>query len=107
MLYGPGPGQPGAVVPARLLGALKVEQNRKDGLGRQRNDRLFLVPMQAAHGDDPRDVFAFAERLRAELQDFFVWSTRWEEKDLRFLGWSGIDEAEALLSAAERKTDAQ
>jgi hypothetical protein len=26
---------------------------------------------------------------------------------LRFLGWSGIDEAEALLSAAERKTDAQ
>jgi inorganic pyrophosphatase len=107
MLYGPGQGQPSTVVPARLLGALKVEQNRKDGRGRQRNDRLFLVPAQAAHGDDPRDVFAFPERLRAELEDFFVWSTRWEKKDLRFLGWSGIDEAEALLSAAERKTDAQ
>ena len=37
---------------------------------------------QAAHGDAPRDVFV--------------------KKDLRFLGWGGIDEAEALLSAAEQ-----
>ncbi len=102
MLYGTGPGQPGIVVPARLLGALKVEQNRKEGPGRQRNDRLFLIPVEAAHGDDPTDVFAFPERLRSELEDFFVWSTRWEKKDLRFLGWGGIDEAEAILSAAER-----
>jgi Inorganic pyrophosphatase len=101
MLYGTGPGQPGTVVPARLLGVLKVEQNRKKGPGRQRNDRLFLVPVEAAHGDDPADVFAFPERLRSELEDFFVWSTRWEKKDLRFLGWGGIDEAEEILSAAE------
>ena len=79
-----------------------MEQNRKHGSGRQRNDRLFLAPVQAAHGDAPRDVFAFPERLRAELEDFFVWSTRWEKKDLRFLGWGGIDEAEVLLSTAER-----
>jgi len=79
-----------------------VEQNRKQGPGRQRNDRLFLAPLQAAHGDAPNDVFALPERLRAELEDFFVWSTRWEKKDLRFLGWSGIDEAETILSAAER-----
>jgi len=102
MLYGTGPGQPGTIVPARLLGVLKVEQNRKQGPGRQRNDRLFLEPLQAAHGDAPKDVFALPERLRAELEDFFLWSTRWEKKDLRFLGWSGIDEAEAILSAAER-----
>ncbi|HVP60561.1 MAG TPA: inorganic diphosphatase [Myxococcaceae bacterium] len=102
MLHGTGPGQPGAVVPGRLLGVLKVEQNRKEGPGRQRNDRLFLAPMQAAHGAEPRDVFAFPERLRSELEDFFLWSTRWEQKDLRFLGWGGIDEAETILSAAER-----
>ena len=102
MLHGIGPGEPGTVVPGRLLGVLKVEQNRKKGSGRQRNDRLFLAPVEAAHGDAPRDVFAFADRLRAELEDFFVWSTRWEKKDLRFLGWGGIDEAEALLSAAEQ-----
>ena len=102
MLYGTGPGASGTVVPARLLGVLKVEQNRKQGPGRQRNDRLFLAPLQAAHGDAPNDVFALPERLQAELEDFFVWSTRWEKKDLRFLGWSGIDEAEAILSAAER-----
>ena len=102
MLYGTGPGSSGTVVPARLLGVLKVEQNRKQGPGRQRNDRLFLAPLQAAHGDWPKDVFALPERLRAELEDFFVWSTRWEKKDLRFLGWGSIDEAEAILSSAER-----
>ena len=101
MLYGTGPGQPGTVVPARLLGVLKVEQNRKQGSGRQRNDRLFLAPVPA-HGDEPKDVFAFSERVRFELEDFFVWSTRWEKKDLRFLGWGSIEEAEAILSAAER-----
>ena len=101
MLYGTGPGQPGTVVPARLLGVLKVEQNRKQGAGRQRNDRLFLAAVPA-HGDEPKDVFAFSERVRFELEDFFVWSTRWEKKDLRFLGWGSIEEAEAILSAAER-----
>ncbi|HET6984941.1 MAG TPA: inorganic diphosphatase [Myxococcaceae bacterium] len=101
MLYGTGPGQPGTVVPARLLGVLKVEQNKKQGTGRQRNDRLFLAPVPA-HGDEPKDVFAFSERVRFELEDFFVWSTRWEKKDLRFLGWGSIEEAEAILSAAER-----
>jgi len=102
MLYGVGPGQPGTVVRARLLGVLKVEQNRKEGPGRQRNDRLLAIPREAAHGDDPRDVFALPQRLRSELEDFFVWSTRWEKKDLRFLGWGGIDEAEEILTAAER-----
>lgn len=101
MLYGTGPGQPGTVVPARLLGVLKVEQNKKQGAGRQRNDRLFLAAVPA-HGDEPKDVFAFSERVRFELEDFFVWSTRWEKKDLRFLGWGSIEEAEAILSAAER-----
>jgi inorganic pyrophosphatase len=102
MLYGPGSATPGTVVAARMLGVLKVEQNRKQGPGRQRNDRLFLAPVQAAHGDSPKDVFSLPERLRAELEDFFVWSTRWEKKDLRFLGWGGIEEAEAILSTAER-----
>ena len=36
-----------------------------------------------------------------ELEDFFVWSTRWEKKELRFLGWKGIHEAETLLGKAE------
>jgi inorganic pyrophosphatase len=102
MLYGTGPAQPGTVVPARLLGVLKVEQNKKRGSGRERHDRLLLLPVQTAHGDEPEDVFALPERLRSELEDFFVWSTRWEKKDLRFLGWEGIDEAEEILTAAER-----
>jgi len=102
MLYGTGPGQPGVAVPGRLLGVLKVEQNRKTGAGRERNDRLFLSPLPPAQGDGPRDILALSERVRSELEDFFLWSTRWEQKDLRFLGWGSIDEAEDILSAAER-----
>jgi len=102
MIHGTGSGQPGTVVVCRLLGVLQLEQNRKQGSGRQRNDRILAVPVRPAHGDDPVNVFALPDRLRAELEDFFVWSTRWENKDLRFLGWGGVDEAEALLAAAER-----
>ncbi len=104
MLYGSASHPPGSVVPARLLGVVKVEQNRKRAAGRERNDRLLLVPVPAAHGDDPADVFALPQQLRSELEDFFVWSTRWEKKDLRFLGWGGIEEAESILAAAERAT---
>ena len=116
MLYGTGPGKPGTVVPARLLGVLKVEQNRKHGPGRQRNDRLFLAPVQAADGDAPRDVFAFPERLRAELEDFFVWSTRWRRRtcdssagaaSTRPRPFSPPPSALPGANRAERKTDAQ
>jgi hypothetical protein len=48
------------------------------------------TPVEAAHGDDPRDVFAFPERLRRE------------QKDLRFLGWGGIDEHLPRLTGPER-----
>ena len=102
MLIGRGPSVAGAVVEARILGALEVEQNRKDGPGRQRNDRLFLAPLSGGGEAGPADVLALPERVRLELEDFFVWSTRWEKKELRFLGWKGIHEAETLLSKAER-----
>ena len=59
MLYGIGPGLAGAVVPARLLGVLKVEQNRKQGPGRERNDRLFLAPVTPGPAGEPADVLAF------------------------------------------------
>src|SRR5262252_8064866 len=102
MLIGRGPSVAGAVVEARLLGVLEVEQNRKDGPGRQRNDRLFLAPLRSGEEAGPADVLGLSERVRAELEDFFVWSTRWEKKELRFRGWKGIHEAETLLSKAER-----
>ena len=35
---------PGVVVPCRALGLVKVEQDRKDAPGRERNDRVIAVP---------------------------------------------------------------
>ena len=84
MLIGRGPSVAGTVVGARLLGVLEV------------------APLSGGGEPGPADVLALPERLRMELEDFFVWSTRWEKKELRFLGWKGIHEAETLLGKAER-----
>jgi inorganic pyrophosphatase len=102
MVYGTGTGQAGTVVVCRPLGVLLLEQNRKSGPGRERNDRLLVLPLRAAHGQRPGDVFDLPEQMRTELEDFFLWSTKSEKKDIRLLGWGGVDEAERLLAEAER-----
>jgi hypothetical protein len=85
-----------------LPGVLLLEQNRKSGPGRERNERLLVLPLRAAHGQRPTDVFDLPEQTRIELEDFFLWSTKSEKKDIRLLGWGGVDEAERLLAEAER-----
>src|SRR5262249_17515701 len=88
-IFAQGPAVPGAVVHFRLLGVLEVERNRKSGRGRERNDRLLVAPSVAEAAAAPRDVRGIPPRVRAELEGFFAGSTRWEHKDLRFLGWKG------------------
>src|SRR2546423_5156826 len=39
---------PGVVVRARPIALVQLEQNRKDGRGRERNDRLIAVPEKAS-----------------------------------------------------------
>jgi inorganic pyrophosphatase len=73
------------------------------GPGRERNDRLLVLPLRPAHGQSPASVFELAEQTRTELADFFLWSTRWEGKDIRLLGWAGIAEADQVLREAERR----
>jgi len=104
MIFGQGPGVPGAVVHCRLLGVLEVEQNRKSGRGRERNDRLLVAPSVAEAAAAPRDVRGIPPRVRAELEGFFAGSTRWEHKDLRFLGWKGPRVAENLLKRSKSRS---
>jgi inorganic pyrophosphatase len=89
---------PGLVITARPIGLLRLEQNRKGG-GRERNDRLIAVAASASR----REVSAVAqlpERVREELEQFFVDVVFFEAKDPKLLGWGGPDDAWTLVSSS-------
>ena len=53
---------PGVVIPCRIAGVLEVEQNRKGGGGRERNDRVIAVPEVS-----PRNVLGSASSCRSDF----------------------------------------
>jgi len=61
---------PGVVVRCRALGIVRVEQNRPDGAGRIRNDRVLAVPVAA------RREVSLTARVRQEIEQFFLAADR-------------------------------
>jgi inorganic pyrophosphatase len=94
---------PGIVLKCRPLGIVQVEQNKKEGKGRQRNDRLLVVPTTAKRADDLKSALDLPPRVREEVESFFVASTALEGKDLHVLGWKGPKDAERLVSQHARR----
>jgi inorganic pyrophosphatase len=87
---------PGVLMCCRPIAVLQVEQKAKEG-GRQRNDRLIVEPVAME-----RPTIALTQRLREELEAFFVVATLFADKDLRFLGWEDVVAAEALVRESAR-----
>jgi inorganic pyrophosphatase len=87
---------PGVVVCCRPIAVLQVEQKAKEG-GRERNDRIIVEPIANERPTPP-----LTQRLREELEAFFVVATLFADKDLRLLGWDDGDAAEALIRASSR-----
>ena len=103
MLLWDTPTFPGVVIECRAVALVKVDQKRKKGRGRERNDRILAIPVEAprfAHLRTVRDVPA---RLRRELEQFFFNVTALEDKDIRILGWAGPD-ATLTPRFGERRT---
>ena len=92
------PTYPGVVIPAHALGLIRVEQNAKEGGGRQRNDRIVAEPIPAR-----RPIGPLSERVRKELEHFFTMVTAFEGKDIEILGWGSGDEAETFVDASRRQ----
>lgn len=91
---------PGVVLVCRPIGVLYVEQTNLDSRVRERNDRVALIPAKAPRMDGLRTVFDFHERVRDELERFFVAAVAFEGKELKTLGWGGPDDAAALVRAS-------
>ena len=93
---------PGVVISCRPVGLLRVEQANRVTRARERNDRLVTVPASAARWANVATIFAVAERVRLELEQFFVAAVAFENKALQLRGWAGPDEAMTLLSESRR-----
>src|SRR5262249_21590926 len=87
---------PGLVLACRPVAIVRVEQNSRVTPGtRERNDRILAVPVNAPRAQAIRDVGDLPERVRQELEAFFLASTSFEDKDLKILGWGDAAAAKA------------
>jgi len=90
---------PGIVIPCRPIGLLRVEQTNVTSHARERNDRLAALPIKAPRWESVRSVLDVGERVRRELEQFFLAAVAFEGKDPKILGWAGPDDALALVRA--------
>lgn len=88
---------PGVVLPCRALGVIEVDQKKQKGKGRERNDRLLVVPVAAVRAEHLGSFQEVPRREREELEHFFLSSVAFENKDARIIGWKGPQAAERLL----------
>ena len=96
------PTYPGVVMECRLVGVLLLEQS--EGKKRERNDRLVAVPVRDPRpADGCKDIDDLPERLREEIEQFFLSTTFFTQKNPRLLGWKGAKAAEKLVRKARRK----
>jgi len=91
---------PGVVLPSRLIGILRVEQTTIAKPVPENNDRVFAIPVKSARFDHVRTIFDLPDRVRLELEQFFVSVVAFEGKQLRLRGFDGPAEADRVLRAA-------
>ncbi|MCC3154361.1 inorganic diphosphatase [Hymenobacter sp. BT770] len=91
---------PGCVVEARLIGALEIEQEEKDGQT-VRNDRLLAV---AANSREHKSIHTIADlsgEMLHEIEHFFVSYNQVKGQTLKVLRRVGPERAHALLEHAQ------
>jgi inorganic pyrophosphatase len=98
-----GTSYPGTVVECRPIGVLRVEQNEEDSGGRQRNDRVALLPEKALRCEDIRSVNNLSAREREELERFFLAAVAFQNKNLKILGWGGPQAAATLVRDSQKR----
>jgi len=87
---------PGLVIPCRPIGVVRLEQNRKQGGGRERNDRIIAVAA-TGHRHPLRSTGELTPRMREELERFFLDVVFFENKAPSLLGWGDAGEAWRLV----------
>jgi len=89
----------GCLIECRLLAVLEIRQREK-GKKPQRNDRFLLIP----DADEAIRKDILTDRLKRELEHFFMGVVLDSGKSLTFLGWKGPRKAAEAIQDATRKT---
>jgi inorganic pyrophosphatase len=87
-------------VPCRVIGVLNIEQTNLQSKRRERNDRIAVLPTKAPRQEGVASVFDLTERIRAEIEQFFLQPVAFEGKELALLGWEGPLEAKAVVQTS-------
>jgi len=102
LVYSDAPSYPGVVVPGRVIGALRVEQQR-DGGPVKRNDRIVVVPVHDHRNRAIENASELGSRLLDELEEFFRASLVLTGKQIRFRGWADAEEACEIVDDASHR----
>ena len=96
---------PGLLIRARPLGVVQLEQNKKHGHGRERNDRIVALPANTPRlqASSFRDL---PPRVREEIEQFFLNAVFFEGKDAVVLGWGDANEAWGLVCRSAEAAEA-
>jgi inorganic pyrophosphatase len=90
---------PGVVIRCRPIAIVKLSQKRKQGRGRERNDRLIAVPAREERFSDRSSL---SKRRKEELEQFFLNAVLLQKKEVRIQGWGGPEDAEKIIAEAEK-----
>jgi inorganic pyrophosphatase len=98
---------PGVVLTCKVIGVIRVSQKKESGSGRERNDRVLVVPVKAPRADGLEDPRNLPKRTLKELEQFFLDVDDLTDKDAKIEGWDGPKAAAACVDeAVERATKA-
>lgn len=86
------PAYPGCVVECRIIGALKAEQQERDGTV-TRNDRLVGVAAVSDMYRDIQDVLDLNKAVRSQIEHFFISYNEQAGKRFTPQGWASAEEA--------------
>jgi inorganic pyrophosphatase len=91
---------PGVILPCRPLGVVDVTQKGKRG--REDNPRLIVMPIWHDRLGDFEKASGLPDRLKKEIEQFFVSATFFTGKDVRIEGWRGPKAALRLIESTRR-----
>jgi inorganic pyrophosphatase len=91
---------PGVVLPCRPLGVVDVSQAGEHG--REQNPRVILIPTWHDRMGDLEKASGLPDRLKQEIEQFFLSATFLTGKDARIEGWRGPNAVMQLVKSKQR-----
>ena len=91
---------PGVILSCRALAVVDVTQEGEHG--RENNPRLILMPVWHDRLAEFEKATGLPQRLKEEIERFFVNATLFTGKDPRIEGWRGPEAAMELIQSKKR-----